>query len=368
MIASIAVYGITYMISCIFIYLSERVRKTKQILGSKKLYNKLWIGLIILFPVLLATIRKNTGTDYISYFNNYDFYRNIDFVTYIKMFAVHSGNIVEPLYYLICRIVYLIIDNEIGLFCISSWLTLLFVLKSILKYQEKVSGLFGLFIYFMMYYQMSYNTVRQAIAYSFVLYAITFIPERNLKKFIFYILTATLFHRSAIICIILYLIVIIIDKKIEYLYYVGLLILPIAFKTIIELVLRLEFFKSYALIYTLDYSQLYIGSLLICLPVVLPIIAFNKQIKGDSRVLYYIYLLVIPFSFFSNYFLYAFRMGTYFSYLEIILIPLFIRTWQNRWIRNLFYMYFSGWYVTYYFYYYIITNFNETYPYMTIFN
>ena len=88
-------------------------------------------------------------------------------------------------------------------FFATSLITSLFVYKGILKNSEKPWLSLLLFVVSGLYMD-SMNAVRQYIAISIFMYAIKFILQKDFKRYLFWVIIASLFHSSALILIPIY--------------------------------------------------------------------------------------------------------------------------------------------------------------------
>lgn len=166
---------------------------------NKELQNKILLFLYSVIAVLIVGTRTvGTGADTIVY---YDFYQK----------ALQPGteefimNRFEPLFSLI------------GLLCarfnfsftifniIVVALTMLFFSKAIHCSSSDVTVSIFLYISFFLFYNMM-NQVRQALAMMIVLYAISYLRDNLKKKFIIWVIVASLIHMSSLIVLVLLLI------------------------------------------------------------------------------------------------------------------------------------------------------------------
>ena len=189
------IYLVTFTISTYFAYLCTKIDKQK---------NKIWFyvcaTMAILVPSILAGLRATSiGTDVefyvLSDFNNARNNPNI-----IDFFSL--GIYREKLYLLI---VYLIarITNNVG------WL--LFTFEIIImtcvfiggyKHKDKLSFPLLMGVFFLLFYNNSFNIVRQYLAATVIFLGIKFLEEKHYFKFLLFVVVAMLFHTTAIIAFI----------------------------------------------------------------------------------------------------------------------------------------------------------------------
>lgn len=154
----------------------------------KSKHNWLYYVLVLLPPVLFATIRYNIGTDYM----NYWFYYN------------GAGNYAsyEPLFRLLNLIARNVFNGFYGVLLLSALLTYGFVLASLVRLKNYVSISIGLWVYYCYYYVASFNVMRQLIAVSIILYATVLLAENKEILFTILVVVASLFHFSAILTLV----------------------------------------------------------------------------------------------------------------------------------------------------------------------
>lgn len=189
-------YFITFSISLLFIYASERN-------NSQKLKHTL-MGIGLLIPSLLAGIRDySVGNDVLLYGNGW-FERACESASYFfyiekaKEYSVGLG------YATVNWAVSRISSNpHIFYFCYEL-IQLILLYFSLKPLKGKISVTFAYFIYYFLYYNLSLNILRQIMALLIVLFSYRFIIERKKVLFGITILIAYSFHSTAIVGLVLY--------------------------------------------------------------------------------------------------------------------------------------------------------------------
>ncbi|APX64132.1 EpsG family protein [Acinetobacter schindleri] len=157
---------------------------------------KIIITFFCLCFIFLGGIKWNTGTDWNSYY-----YGFLNAISYDH--AVNSPYSFEWGY----AILNLLINNLTGSFTVLlflfTFLTVFFKYIVLINSKFISYSLFGLFCYYC-YAIGDIVAWRQAFAISIVLFSIIFIIKRKIFPFLLCIFIATLFHRTAIVCLILY--------------------------------------------------------------------------------------------------------------------------------------------------------------------
>lgn len=170
------------LLSTVLLHFSKRVNgKTEKIL----------LFATIFFPSFIAGIRYGIGTDYIIYATYFDsIKRGFIFRTDIafgfaflnKVIAILGGNV------------------QVVLF-ICSFMTIYFVIRTIRFYSNNINIEMAYFTFMLMYYQMSYNIVRQILAMSICLYMTTKLKNKEWIKIGFLMVLACSVHTTAILMI-----------------------------------------------------------------------------------------------------------------------------------------------------------------------
>lgn len=170
MIKSLIIYSLAFIISLFLCYIYE-----KRIDKSSKKTRILWMLIIIMPTVLVSGLRYGIGIDFWGYdeqFNEVIAGSNVNYRYYLK----------EPLNLLLIYIGNIFFKCSQGYFFIYSFLTMFFVYKAIENYKDKMSMTLSLFIFYMVYYLVSFNIIRQMLAIVIILYALKYIRRKKFKK------------------------------------------------------------------------------------------------------------------------------------------------------------------------------------------
>jgi len=153
----------------------------------------------ILSIVIISTIvglRYNVGNDWAGYivdYHNHFYYDNYQF----------KDQSHEYFYFLLNKLCASLNLSYEYLFFMTALISWYFIFKST---PRRLLSFFLLFIFFDEFFFWSMNGVRQFISISIWLFSIRYIINKNLSKYIFFIIIAFLFHKSAIILLIFYFI------------------------------------------------------------------------------------------------------------------------------------------------------------------
>lgn len=159
-----------------------------KLIQLKTKRNWLYYLLVLLPPVLFATIRYNIGTDYMNYWYYYngagDYY---SFEVLFRFLNMIAKNVFHGFY---------------GVLLLSALLTYGFLLATLVRLKDHISISVALWVYYCYYYVASFNVMRQLIAVSIVLYATVLLAENKNIMFVLWVVVASLFHTSAILTLV----------------------------------------------------------------------------------------------------------------------------------------------------------------------
>lgn len=148
------------------------------------------IALILMVPAIL---RQETGNDYLRYV---EFFHLASIDAYVPTEA--GFNWLAKVVYGLCGY-----ENYLLLFAIYAVMTILVMLTVIRQQAENFCFSFFLFMMFGYYFQ-SFNTMRYYFALSLSLLAMTCLLRRKYAGFVILVLLAALFHKTALITLLLY--------------------------------------------------------------------------------------------------------------------------------------------------------------------
>ena len=257
---------------------------------------------------------------------------------------------------------------------IISFLTILFIYKALLNEKEYISVGLGMAVFMFLYYQTSLNLVRQSLAISIGIYAITCLAKEKYIKFIIYVFLATLFHKSALICLIVLLIKNIIedDRKRIRKYSIFLIALFLVIRRDIMGNMVMIIFKSsyYSRYFTRDIASEtnIVNFFMRIIPFILIYFVVCRGCKIKPFTIYYNlciigYILSLLGIFTATY---VQRISYYFTYLSIILLPYCAKNYRRKY-RKIFWWLIIGIIMFFWLYDFFYKGYSETVPYRTIF-
>lgn len=159
---------------------------------------------VILFCILLllSIFRDlSVGTDYRGYYMVFKTIGSHTFLDPVTQEILWKG---ERGWYYMNKLIY-VYGNFFAYILCFYFITYFLIFKTI--HDKSIIPLFSILLYYLgCYYFVSYNVMRQAIGFSFFIYAIRFIEERKFLKYTLVLIVGSFFHLSAIYLIPLYFI------------------------------------------------------------------------------------------------------------------------------------------------------------------
>lgn len=184
------IYIIIIIGALFFAYIAQKNKKKENETKILSYYISITISFFILF--LFLGIRYNVGFDY-SY-------------TYVpQYYNIIRGNNTHFEFLFVClnKFVYFFFDNVDWVFIISAFITVFIVYNVICKRVNNI--VLGIFLYIgTRMYLYSFTQVRQYIAIAIFLYASKYIVEKKMYRYFFWIIIASLIHKTAILYIPVY--------------------------------------------------------------------------------------------------------------------------------------------------------------------
>ena len=260
-----------------FSYLAEKSEK-------KKLY--------IFFAYLIITIpqafRYMVGIDYR---NSYELATEFGrFTDVTKAIAYRSST--ETAYKIIMFYSVKIFSSPFWGYSLYSFLTQLFVLKGIWNWKLNISPSVVTFIYLCTFYWRTYNLIRQSLAVAIVFFALVYLYNKRIVRYIILVLIASLFHKSAIVGIGFLLFYIRprqndVSKRSYMIYYYISLVVPIVAMifsdVLINKIVNLSIFSSYEVYTDYDSRNISVYHLFLWTSQLVLYFYFRKQKYNDEN-------------------------------------------------------------------------------------
>lgn len=286
--------------------------------GKKNSNIKLYVVLGWLF--LLGAFRgENIGADYNSYKNFFEIYSHTE---WNKLFIWGQ----EKGYIVLNKVISSFGGSYQLLLAVCQFLSLIGVIYFVKKNCRYY--IMSIWLYITMFgYQNTYTRLRQSIALSIVLIAYSKAKEKKFIVFIILIFIATLFHKTAIISILIYPFI---NKRISIRYFVLgniLLVVGSLFRGIISKIVLLILSNS---AYEYDLSSTISGGKLLIIDIIIMVgifmIGYYYQsnfvvLDNDFSLIFYFSLFTVIFQVGALYTPVLNRLTDYFSVPLFLLVP-----------------------------------------------
>lgn len=317
----------------------------------------------IFYPLILFYgFRDHVGTDYQAYLSYYKYLRGNMTIENI----LHTY--MEPGYVFLNVIADALFEDNFGIFMVSGIVLFGFLYMILSKYKKHINVPMAIFIYCMVCYSFACNGIRQSLAAVLVLYAYTYMVERKFWKFLFCLIVASLFHTSAILCVVFYLFVYIkphAQKLVKILLVGGGMFVLLLQRQIVAVLGTLSLYSAYST-WTGSGFVSGVSFMLYVVPTLALIEIYKGElIKQNPRYETYITLLYvqIPFQCLGVFNSVMERMAVYCSIVEVIVIPLIYRAITNRKNKASAMLIITGWFIVYFVIMNIVLGGNDVFPY-----
>lgn len=341
--------GVLAILISFLIYFFSATFSVLFIKGAEKRKSKALALIGVLIPVIVATFRES-GVDFYAYKDIYN--------------HVHAGG-AYPIE-LGWKILNKIAPSYTALLFMAALIFFGISYLAICKFDEKYRWLSWLVI-LSVSTGMFYNVTRQAIASAFVFLGIAYFYKKKYIHFAVWVVIGSLFHKTAIIMILLLPLYWFLVKRVKKLVFVtfvmsgaALLCVPI----VVAVVSKLGLFPSYiSMMGGFNFSLMF---LLYTVPPLFYYALEPKLFKNDKRFRFCLalYLFVIPMQFLGMRIPYADRIMLYFRPMLAIAVPLMVMRYdelgKGKWAKVFFVM----WFIFYHVIMGLVLNENTMYPYM----
>lgn len=368
-------YLIIMAIATALVYLSFKV--------EEKTDNKLLIfvskAVAILFPAIIAGIRYDVGTDYKGVYEPL-------FEEILSGETVQRARTFEIGYVLLNRLVIWLGGNFSVLMFLASLLTITPIYIGLSHYKKKICVPLAFFLFMLLFYQKSFNLVRQMMAVAFVFLGFIYLDFKDddkkyiaiqCLKYFAWVIVAGLFQRTSFVMLIIPFIREIYAnprfKVLSIASYVVLLAVILNFKAIGEFLTQFDSFKYYANYFIgIGKPDISIAYYIRVIPVIIPFFFVRKKITEDRQMNFLYSMTVIGCIFLLLGYLtstYGERISYYFSIFQIVMFPYYIRCLKdNKFLYIASTILIILFNMAMWFYDYIYMKRDETIPYKTIFS
>ncbi|GEM_PF-365849 len=376
---SVILYYVTFAITIFitWIYQQQRCNYAKGPASSSHIQNSslkslfyegtyIWLLLIVFIPVIILGFRYGIGTDYFNYHDYYDRARSLGLASIMQT---------EPLFLLVSYLGSLIAQDYYGMLLIVAFLTMYLMVLGLNRFRDDFSLPMAMLVYLALLYGPSFNIIRQTLAVSVIMLAFRYLEKRRFYAYAITVLVATLFHTSAIICLPLYFINVpkaaALSRTKKLIIVAVILALPFMYLMTTTILSHISYFAGYFKVYDFfNYTPRW-GALLVQVPVLIPVLFLRKQLAERHEIYdFYIFLFLLEFVaiYYGFYMIWAFRLMYYFFIAQIILIPATLEVLKEKSMRLGLQIYYSYYYIGYFFFTYYMSHSDAIFPYMSIFN
>jgi len=356
----LALYIIIFILSTLFFYKATKADDAKQ---------RWFFVLLAIFPVaLIAGARDDCiGSDVLVYGKDCfldaaqsRWYSEIDLSWMIRM---------EPGYLMLNYVVSRFTNSYNVFFGVLMALQMFFVMKTLLVFKNRMPIWLALLVYYFSYYNISLNQMRQSLACAIVLFACAFAYKRKLLPFLLIVGLACFFHISAFIAFAIYPLLVIFRRTQSYKLMWFMVILGIVASLLIQrsvdLVLATIGLNADFAHYFKDSTHgFFITRFLMTLPIPILFFVFRKHYFKKETIFLAFSLVVMVVATQAREFIGndAERIMSYFTMVQILALP-FICAHLDKFKQKMVGFGGLGYYFIYWYYLFIYSGFQETYPY-----
>lgn len=307
--------------------------------GVYSLYSEILFRIFVLFLCLFIGFRYRVGADWGNYLLIYDFFKYVSFS--------ESWFISDPAYSFLNYLSQnLNLEDTILVNAVCAVIISLFLYLSFKKLFKEY-WLLTLIYYPYHILSVSLGYTRQSVALAIITYALTFLIEGNIIKYVLLIVLASLFHKTAIIFLLFIPVILIKRKFILYSYMIVSLVFLLG-------ILYISFLSRENIYLNSDYginsSGVFVRLSMHIIPIFMYIFFYKKLFRflpeGVKYILTYFILLIIfcaviaiPFSTLSDRFnLYL----IFFDLFVILKVYLYVNFYNRMGILLLLLVYYTG--------------------------
>lgn len=342
----------------------KHYRKEERVRTLIKLF---WILLIIGVPAFLACIRSGIGEDYSNYEEMFKLAEADSNLFFYYFSNIEIGN------WFLIKIGYFMFGEVQGVFCLYTIITMVLLVATVLYYVDRIPMFVSIIILYILYYPASYNTLRQVLAASIILFALRFIEKKKLGNFLLCVGIAVMFHSSAFIVIPYYFYFNrggkynkLVSKSVFLAYIIFPLFVIFIYTYGAGIPIIGKYFQNYKLSFNMEYWFDIVCRLIIYVPCLMYI---KKDIFRDDRnkLYYFLALVDMEYLILSFFFPWAYRLTYYTAFTQIILVGNRLRYTPNFNTRLAKTTYYLGIYSIIFIFLYCLWQRDGIVPYQSIF-
>lgn len=193
------IYYLTcFSLSSFLLWFGQKLRS-----GQCELFRWFVYGIALLIPITLAGVRDwSIGTDVLGY--GYGVFKDATTAPYINGMAAMWDGWIGIGYLWLNFAVSRITDNLNVVLFLIMFIQIVFVFFTMYQWKNNIPIWLGMFVFYMFFFNLSLNAMRQCLALSIAFFGIKYIFERKIFHFAIWILLGFLFHQSVIIMLAFY--------------------------------------------------------------------------------------------------------------------------------------------------------------------
>lgn len=321
-----SVFAVSVLLACL---VRNHAVYEKNAYGSvcanrRQYLNRACMALLFALLFLVSFCRYELGNDYKRYL---EFFRLISKNQYVPT---------EPGFNGLVRVMQFLFGSEtyLSIFAFCAAFTIILMLKALYDLSEDFAFSFFLFMCFA-YFFYSMNSVRYYMAIALVLVSVKYVLKKQYGKFIVLVLAASLFHKSALIAIPVYLLANRSYRKWQY----GVLTALMASALVLEevyLKIILFFYPTYENTQLLEGGTSLIGIIRCGAVLILGLLYYKDAVKDNPQVRFYYHLNLMAFLLYTcaSFLPEISRIGYYMTIGHIFLIPMTLNRIVDEKVRK----------------------------------
>lgn len=359
------IYLIVFLIVIILTFIA-------QIVYKKNKYVSYGISAVcIMILSLFAALRANTvGSDVLTYglesFNKVGQFSSL--FDYINSFDS------EPAYYLLNYIIYYLTNNIHVFFFILQLINVIIVYN--IAYKEKENMWLCVLIYLMLWYNASFNILRQTTALFIMLFAFRYLEKNKLLKYYICVFIAFLFHKSSLIYVVMPILNKLFNsKKYNIVYFIMIILMCLIYYAFGEEIISyisnvLPYFSRYATYFSIQETNFNIKYFLVKLVIVMGTLLFVGNIYNKKSNNFLIYSMILETLLYinSDFIRYGYRISYFFTLYYIILIPRIDSSLMKETNRKIFRLFIVSTFLFFWYFRNVRVGYDATIPYMFYWN
>lgn len=362
-----AMYFVVFAIVLFFSYIASIQYKKEN-----KSY-KFFIFLSILTLSLFAALRHYSVGKDIEVYALSDFMSVKNQKSIVSVFTSFGS---ERLYYLFDYVISKLFGNFRFFLFFHQFIISLLVYKIALSEKNKGNFLLYIFSYLLLTYNLTFNIIRQSLSIFIVLYSYKYLESRENIKYVIGVIIASMFHTSALICLLFPFIRIVSSWKHKYFYIIVTSTVIIISYYYLNSILNFvgnnfSAFRHYShyidIFDKTNLSKLYLYTKIFMMMFFLFFSSYvckiDRKNKNNSFLIYMCILDVVLF-YACAFVKYGYRFSYYFYAFNIYFIPRLYNTIQNKFNKKVYILLVVVILITHWVIRNVIVGYDSTVPYL----